>query len=84
MDSSSLTNDQIAALARIVRRDLRFLGKLRARMEQLGFTPGDRLYQVTTAAYNALHAMSVELHYMGCGSGVARGTGQNGSGIPWQ
>lgn len=67
-----MTERRIAALKAIVVRDLRFLGKLRARMERLGFRPDDRLYRVTSKAYDAVHAMNVELHYLSCKSGVAR------------
>jgi hypothetical protein len=41
-------------------------------MEKRGFPPNDELLKLTVAAYNAMHSLTVELHYMGCGSGVGR------------
>jgi hypothetical protein len=72
MNSSNLTQKQLRELCGMVRLKLRFLGRLRQRMEQLGFRPDDRLYQATTAAYNAVHALHVECHYLTCPGGVGR------------
>jgi hypothetical protein len=66
------TDDQIAALKETVRRQLCFLGGLRDRMNRLGFAPDDRLYVHVTAAWNAVQALHVEIHYLGCKSGVGR------------
>ena len=54
-----------------VRRQLRYLGKLRDRMNARGFPPNDPLYLAATGAFNAVHALSVELHYMTCAPGTA-------------
>ena len=56
-----LTDDQIAHLSAVVIRQLRYLGRLRSRMEKLGFTPQDRLYAATTQAFNGVHQLRVEL-----------------------
>ena len=72
VDSKSLKDEQIAAFQAVVLRQLRFLGKVRTRMEQLGFPPNDKLYVLTTNAFNAVHALNVELHYMSVKSGVGR------------
>ncbi|MBX9678679.1 MAG: hypothetical protein K2X38_07930 [Gemmataceae bacterium] len=45
---------------------LRYLGKLRARMYEVGFRPSDPLMGVVEKAYDALHHLSVVLHYQGC------------------
>jgi len=39
-----------------------------------GFPPNDKLLKLTVAAYNAIHSLTVEQHYMGCESGVGRET----------
>jgi hypothetical protein len=64
--------EQVAAMKETVRRKLRLLGRVRERMNHLGFPPCDPLYVATTTAWNAMHALHVELHYMGCTSGVYR------------
>ena len=45
---------------------LRYLGKLRTRMYEVGFRPTDPLMGVVEKAYDALHHLSVLLHYQGC------------------
>ena len=70
MDSSRLTAEQVLAMAKVVRRQLRYWGGLRRRMDEVAFTPTDPLYVTAQRAYEAVYAMSVELHYLRC----ARGT----------
>jgi hypothetical protein len=41
-------------------------------MERRGFPPDDKLLRLTENAFNALHALAIELHYMSCASGVGR------------
>jgi hypothetical protein len=72
VDSSKLTDRQIAALTETVTRHLRFLGKLRQRMDHLCFPPDDRLYMTSIRAYNVLHELRVELHYLSVKGGVGR------------
>ena len=72
VNSSNLTPDQLKQLGEILRRQLNFLGRLRSRMERLGFRPDDRLYLATTEAFNAVHALHVECHYLTCPTGVGR------------
>jgi hypothetical protein len=40
------------------------------RMEQLGFTHSDPLYAAVCRAYDAMHELNVEIHYLSCESGV--------------
>jgi hypothetical protein len=51
---------------------LRYLGKLRQRMDKRGFTPSDKLYGLVNEAYDKVHHLSVELHYLSCGDVVGR------------
>ena len=71
MTSNDLTREQVEALLASVRRQLRYLGKLRDRMNQRGFPPNDPLFVATTGAFNAVHALRVELHYLTCPAGTA-------------
>jgi hypothetical protein len=41
-------------------------------MEAAGFPRDDKPYLLVVEAYNAVHALSVELHYLSCKSGVRR------------
>jgi hypothetical protein len=72
MDSSLLTTEQAKVLCEQVRRHLAYLHALRERMVKRGFPPDDKLRQLTEQAYDATHALSVELHYLTCSSGVGR------------
>ena len=71
MTSNDLTREQIEALLASVRRQLSYLGKLRDRMNQRGFPPDDPLYVAATGAFNAVHALGVELHYLTCPAATA-------------
>jgi len=46
------------------------MGKLRQRMEALGFPPDDRLYRSVCRTFDALHELHVLAHYRSCTSGV--------------
>jgi hypothetical protein len=63
MDSSNITPEQANILLPPLRRDLRFLTRLRRRMELRAFPPRDHLYQRTLAAEESVHALCVEMHY---------------------
>ena len=49
-----------------------YLYRLLRRMEKVGFKRSDRLIDLATRAYDAVHALSVETHYLSCKSGVGR------------
>jgi hypothetical protein len=72
MDSRELSIDQAAKLYDQLRPQLRYLLALRRRMEQCGFPPDDELRQLVERAYDAVHRLSVELHYLSCPSGVSQ------------
>ena len=73
MDSSHLKPWQARVMCAALRPTLGYLYRLRDRMEKRRFPPADdKLLCLTTAAYQALHALTIELHYMNCGSGVYR------------
>ena len=45
---------------------LRYLGRLRTRMYEVGFRPTDPLMGVVEKAYDAIHHLNVLLHYEAC------------------
>ena len=73
VDSRDLTVWQASRLREQVGRELRFVGKLCARMQALGFGPADPLYQAANKARNALQELHVAAHYASCRSGVGKG-----------
>jgi hypothetical protein len=70
MDSSALTREQFEAMQEPITRQLRYLGRLRDRMNRLGFPPSDPLIEHVTAAFNAVHALRVHVHYNVCSPGT--------------
>jgi hypothetical protein len=49
-----------------------YLVRLKKRMEATGFPQDDLLYQLVIQAYDAVHRLYTELHYLSCQSGVGR------------
>ena len=49
-----------------------YLTRLSKRMTKRRFPPNDPLAVRTREAYNVLHALNVEVHYLSCDSGVGR------------
>ena len=72
MDSTDLTPEQAAQLPDRVRPMLAYDNALHQRIERRHFPPQDQLKQRVEAAYDALHRLSIELHYMSCDGGVGR------------
>jgi len=70
VDSSHIKPDQATELCRQVRRSLSYIGRLRRRMELLGFPPDDPLYRSASEAHDALQELHVRAHYCSCTSGV--------------
>jgi hypothetical protein len=67
-----ITHAQAAKLHEQVNRHLRYFRRLRARLEQLGYTPHDPLYQAAMQAEHAAQGLAVASHYDSCASGVGR------------
>jgi hypothetical protein len=66
MDSRTLTASQAERLRESLRPQLQYLRRLIARMEKVGFTSPDPLYERVKRAYDAMHDLHVHLHYHGC------------------
>jgi hypothetical protein len=50
---------------------LNYLGRLKTRMEKTR-RQNSKLYKLVDKAHDAVHALSVDLHYLSCGHGVYR------------
>jgi hypothetical protein len=72
VDSSQIKPHQAAQLRQTVRRPLVFMGRMRRRMELLGFPPDDPLYLSICQAHNALQEVHVRAHYCACTTGVGK------------
>jgi hypothetical protein len=75
--SDDLTPDQAERLKDVVGRQLRFLNRLVARMQQRQFPTDDPLWIGAIAARNAAQDLFVAAHYAGCKSGVGRSAKDN-------
>jgi hypothetical protein len=72
MDSGTIERWQAAKLLKTLRPMLGYLYRLRERMDKVGFISSDPLYRRVCRAYDSLHALTVELHYLSC-KGVGKG-----------
>jgi hypothetical protein len=71
----NLTREQAAAVAKSIGPMLGYLVHVRQRMDKVGFLLTDPLYQCEWKAEDAIHHLSVELHYRSCEYGVGREVG---------
>ncbi len=71
MTDNRITIEQAAALGEKIGPMLAYLGRLQQRMDKTG-RHADELYPLVEKAHNAIHHLSVELHYRTCRSGVGR------------
>jgi hypothetical protein len=72
VNSDDLTKRQLETLKAQTRWMLRYLARLQRRMIKRKFLESDPLLQRVRAAHNAVHALSVELHYLSVESGAGR------------
>ncbi len=72
MDSDKLTTAQARLLSQALFPHVNYLFRLKTRMERAGFPPRDPLYVLVCDAYDAMHRLSVEIHYLSCEGGVGR------------
>jgi hypothetical protein len=70
MDSSELTRDQAKRLREQLLPILRYLEALRTRIDQQAWPKSDRIRHNVEATFDAVHRLTVELHYLSC-PGVA-------------
>ena len=72
MTSDDVTREQAEVLKRKLRPMLDYLGRLKSRMTRRQFTPGDPLLVAVCRAEDAMHALTVEVHYLSCEYSVGR------------
>jgi hypothetical protein len=72
MNSESLETWQAASVRKSLQAIMNYLHRLQRRIEKTGFPPDDPLFVRVRKAYNATHALCVELHYLSCSSGVGK------------
>ncbi|MDW8262847.1 MAG: hypothetical protein RMJ35_10010, partial [Phycisphaerales bacterium] len=72
MDSRQIRPNQAERLCQALRPPLAYLGRLRRRMELLGFPPDDPLYRTAARAFEAVQDLYVQSHYLTCPHGVGR------------
>jgi len=70
MDSQQLKRWQAAKIYKALGPGLRYLSRLKTRMELVGFPPNDPLYILVKQSYDSLHRLSVRMHYRSCSGGV--------------
>jgi len=66
MDSQSLKAWQARRIHRSLQPQLKYLYRLRSRMEKVGFPASDPLFQQVSQAYDSVHALFIQLHYLSC------------------
>jgi hypothetical protein len=81
MQCEDLTREQARALKNKLQPMLGYLGRLKERMRRKGFVESDRLLTAVCRAEDAMHALSVEVHYLSCGDSVGRSSGHSGDEI---
>jgi hypothetical protein len=59
-----LSRGQLERLSKTIRPMVAYLHRLHSRMDDMGFEPTGRLYRLAGEAFDAVKALSVELHYM--------------------
>jgi hypothetical protein len=74
MDRDSVTKDQAKTINAKVQPSLGYLYRLRDRMVKTGFPPNDPLLKLVENAYDSVHRLFIELHYLSC-DGVGRPSG---------
>jgi len=72
LQSHDLAREQAWALKNKLQPMLGYLGRLKRRMIRRGFLNDDPLLAAVVRAEDAMHALHVEVHYLGCESGVGR------------
>jgi len=66
MDSRTIKRWQAKKLHLVLQPMVGFLYRLRERMQKVGFLPSDPLFKLVCKAYESLHALFIELHYLSC------------------
>ena len=71
IDCHTLKTWQAERISKALYPGANYLARLRNRMEKL-FPPDDPLFLKVVAAHDAVCALSIEMHYQSCKTGVGR------------
>jgi hypothetical protein len=66
MDRSTVKKSQAKVVSEALFPGMNYLFRLRERMQKAGFPHDDKLYKMVESAYDAMHRLSVEVHYLSC------------------
>ena len=66
MDRSDVKKSQAKTISTALFPHMNYLFRLRKRMEEVGFPHNDKLYLLVCNAYDAMHSLSDEIHYLSC------------------
>ena len=66
MDRETIKKSQAKVIGSALFPGMNYLYRLRERMQKVGFPHDDKLYQLVCNAYDAMHRLSVEIHYLSC------------------
>jgi hypothetical protein len=81
----NLTREQAERINRELFHCLNYLGRLKARMVQVGFVQDDKLLPLVREAYDGVFSLRVELHYRSCQGGVGRPPERSENArVPWR
>src|SRR5262249_10248173 len=72
MGHSDLTREQLDRLHATLFPAVNLLNQLERRMTRLGFLADDPLYLAVVKAQSAAQELYIQVHYLGCSSGVGR------------
>ncbi len=72
MDSGDLSTIQAEAIGDRLAPYVRYLGRVRRRMDARGFPHTDELLRAADKAYSTARDLSIKLHYLSCKSGVGQ------------
>ena len=66
MDRETIKKSQAKIISSALFPGMNYLYRLRERMQKVGFPHDDKLYLLVSNAYDAMHRLSVEVHYLSC------------------
>jgi len=66
MDRETIKKSQAKTISTALLPGMNYLLRLRERMEKVGFPHDDKLYLLVCKAYDSMHRLSVEVHYLSC------------------
>ena len=66
MDRETIKKSQAKVISSALFPGMNYLYRLKERMQKVGFPHNDKLYLLVYNASDAMHRLSVEVHYLSC------------------